>query len=114
MLILGSVTTLSIGSLFIAGFLPAAMLAVTLLIGVLIRSHIKKYHKGPPFNLRRALRSIPPALPAAGVPILVIGGLVGGIASPTESASFAVVYGFAAAAFIYRSLWLAQLLRSAA
>jgi tripartite ATP-independent transporter DctM subunit len=104
MLILGSVTTLSIGALFIAGFLPAAILAGTLLIGVFIRSHVKKYRKGPPFNLVRALRSIPPALPAAGVPILVIGGLVGGIASPTESASFAVVYGFAAAAFIYRSL----------
>ena len=104
MLILGSVSTLSVGALFIAGFLPAAILAVTLLIGVLIRSHTQKYRKGPPFNLGRALRSIPPALPAAGVPILVIGGLVGGIASPTESASFAVVYGFAAAAFIYRSL----------
>ena len=104
MLILGSVSTLSVGALFIAGFLPAAILAGTLLIGVLIRSHIKRYRRGPRFDLRRALRSIPPALPAAGVPILVIGGLVGGIASPTESASFAVVYGFAAAAFIYRSL----------
>ena len=104
MLILGSVSTLSIGALFIAGFLPAAILAATLLIGVLIRSHIKKYRRGPAFHLGRALRSIPPALPAVGVPILVIGGLVGGIASPTESASFAVVYGFAAAAFIYRSL----------
>ena len=52
MLILGSVTTLSVGALFIAGFLPAAMLAVTLLIGVVIRSHVKKYRKGPPFNLR--------------------------------------------------------------
>jgi C4-dicarboxylate transporter, DctM subunit len=104
MLILGSVSTLSVGALFIAGFLPAAILAIALLIGVAIRSHGKKYRKGPPFDLRRALRSIPPALPAAGVPILVIGGLVGGIASPTESASFAVVYGFAAAAIIYRSL----------
>jgi tripartite ATP-independent transporter DctM subunit len=104
MLILGSVSTLSVGALFIAGFLPAAILAATLLIGVVIRSHVKRYRRGPPFHLGRALRSIPPALPAAGVPILVIGGLVGGIASPTESASFAVVYGFAAAAFIYRSL----------
>jgi tripartite ATP-independent transporter DctM subunit len=104
MLILGSVSTLSVGALFIAGFLPAAILAIALLVGVVIRSHSRKYRRGPPFDLRRALRSVPPALPAAGVPILVIGGLVGGIASPTESASFAVVYGFAAAAFIYRSL----------
>jgi C4-dicarboxylate transporter, DctM subunit len=106
MLILGSVTSLSVGALFIAGFLPAAMLAVTLMIGVKIRSHVNDYHKGAPFALWPALRSIPPALPAAGVPVLVIGGLVGGIASPTESASFAVIYGFAAAAFVYRTLGL--------
>ena len=104
MLILGSVTTLSVGALFIAGFLPAAILACTLILGILVRSRFKNFRKGPAFDLGRALRSIPPALPAVGVPILVIGGLVGGIASPTESASFAVVYGFAAAAFIYRSL----------
>jgi len=106
MLILGSVTSLSVGALFIAGFLPAAMLAVTLMIGVKIRSHVNNYHKGAPFALWPALRSIPPALPAAGVPVLVIGGLVGGIASPTESASFAVIYGFAAAAVVYRTLGL--------
>jgi C4-dicarboxylate transporter, DctM subunit len=106
MLILGSVTSLSVGALFIAGFLPAAMLAVTLMMGVKIRSHVNNYHKGAPFALWPALRSIPPALPAAGVPVLVIGGLVGGIASPTESASFAVIYGFAAAAFVYRTLGL--------
>jgi tripartite ATP-independent transporter DctM subunit len=104
MLILGSVTSISVGALFIAGFLPAAILAVMLIIGVIIRSRINNYHKGPPFNLRAALKSIPPALPAAGVPIMVIGGLVGGIASPTESAAFAVVYGFAAALVVYRSL----------
>ena len=115
MLILGSVTTLSVGALFIAGFLPAAILAATLLIGV---RHPQPHQEISAEARRsiscRALRSIPPALPAAGVPILVIGGLVGGIASPTESASFAVVYGFAAAAFIYRSLGWTQLLRSAA
>lgn len=117
MLILGSVTTLSVGALFIAGFLPAAILAVTLIIAVVIRSRKFDWHKGPPFNLGRALRSLPPALPALGVPAIVIGGLLGGIASPTESSSFAVVYGFVAALFFYRSIgfsscWLA--LREAA
>ena len=117
MLILGSVTSLSVGALFIAGFLPAAILAITLIIGVVIRSRKFDWHKGPPFSLRRALKGVPPALPALGVPVIVIGGLVGGIASPTESSSFAVVYGFLAALLFYRSVkfkacWLA--LREAA
>jgi len=41
------------------------------------------------------------------VPVIVIGGIVGGLASPTESSSFAVVYGFAAALVVYRSLGMA-------
>jgi C4-dicarboxylate transporter DctM subunit len=38
------------------------------------------------------------------VPVIVVGGIVGGIASPTESATFAVVYGFAAALVVYRTI----------
>jgi C4-dicarboxylate transporter DctM subunit len=117
MLILGSVTSLSIGALFVAGFLPAAILAIALILAVILRGRTREWPKGIPFDLGRALRSVPPALPALGVPVIVIGGLVGGIASPTESSSFAVVYGVVAALFFYRrvglsSYWLA--LREAA
>jgi tripartite ATP-independent transporter DctM subunit len=104
LLILGSATTLSVGSLFIAGIAPAALLAFTLMIGILIRSYRYGFPKGPPFNLVRALRSIPPALPALLVPLIVLGGIIGGIASATESSSFAVVYGLLAAILVYRSL----------
>ena len=106
MLILGSVTTLSVGALFVAGFLPAAILAMALLIAVAIRSRMKGFRKGPPFDLRRALGGLPPALPALGVPVIVIGALVGGVASPTEAASFAVVYGVVAVALVHRSIEL--------
>jgi tripartite ATP-independent transporter DctM subunit len=104
LLILGSATTLSVGSLFVAGIAPAALLAVTLMIGVLIRAYRYGFPKGPAFNLARALRSIPPALPALLVPLIVLGGIIGGIASATESSSFAVVYGLLAAILVYHSL----------
>jgi len=106
LLVLGSITTLSVGSLFVAGIIPAATLAIALIIAVVIRSRIHGYHKGPPFNLARALSSMPLAIPAMLVPVIVIGGIVGGIASPTESASFAVVYGFAVALLVYHSIGL--------
>jgi len=102
MLLLGSVTTISVGALFIAGFFPAAILAVALLIAVAMRSRRLGVPKGPPFELGPALRSIPRAVPALGIPILVVGGLVGGIASPTEAASFAVIYGLGAVMIVYR------------
>jgi C4-dicarboxylate transporter DctM subunit len=106
LLLLGSITTLSVGSLFIAGLVPAAVLATALIVAVVIRSGIKGFGSGPPFSLGRAVRSVPLALPALMVPIIVVVGIVGGFASPTESASLAVVYGFAVALLVYRSLGL--------
>ena len=106
LLVLGSITTLSVGSLFIAGIIPATVLAIALIVAVVIRSRIKGFHKGPPFKLGRALRSMPLAIPALVVPVIVVGGIVGGIASPTESASLAVVYAFVVALFVYHSIGL--------
>jgi C4-dicarboxylate transporter DctM subunit len=112
LLVLGSITTLSVGSLFVAGVIPATVLAIALIVAVAIRSRIKGFHKGPPFRLGRALRSMPLAIPALMVPVIVVGGIVGGVASPTESASLAVVYAFAVALFVYhtigwKSCWVA-------
>src|SRR4029077_2398894 len=96
--------TLSVGSLFVAGIIPATVLAIALIMAVVIRSKLKGFHKGPPFNLRRALGSIPLAFPALLVPVIVIGGIVGGFASPTESASLAVVYAFVVAIVVYHTI----------
>jgi tripartite ATP-independent transporter DctM subunit len=104
LLVLGSITTLSVGSLFVAGIVPATVLAIVLIIAVVIRSRIKRFHKGPPFRLTRALGSLPLAIPALLVPVIVIGGIVGGFASPTESASLAVVYAFAVAVLVYHTV----------
>jgi tripartite ATP-independent transporter DctM subunit len=104
MLLLGSVTTISVGALFVAGFFPAAILAVALLVAVAMRSRRLGLRKGEPFQLAPALRTLPRALPALGIPIIVIGGLVGGVASPTESASFAVIYGLAAVVIVSRRI----------
>lgn len=104
LLVLGSITTLSVASLFVAGIIPAAVLAIALVIAVVIRSRMMGLHKGPRFHLGRALRSVPPAVPAMLVPVIVVGGIVGGIASPTESASLAVVYAFVVALLVYRAI----------
>jgi tripartite ATP-independent transporter DctM subunit len=65
--------------------------------------------KGSSFALGRALRSLPPAIPALMVPVIVIGGIIGGVGTPTEASSFAVVYGLVVAAIVYHSLRLSDL-----
>lgn len=117
LLILGSITTLSVGALFLAGILPAASLAIALMIAIMVKSRGGRMPKGPRFAFRRALCSIPPSIPALLLPVIVVGSIVGGVASPTESSSFASVYGFIVAALVYRSIgfgaaWIA--LREAA
>lgn len=106
LLILGSITNLSVGSLFLAGLVPAAFLALAMAVAIVIRSRGGRLPRGPRFNLKRALVSIPPSFPALLMPVIVVGCIVGGVASPTESSSFATIYGLVVAALVYRSMRL--------
>ena len=109
LLILGSITSLSVGSLFLAGMVPAACLAVAMAAAIVIRSRGGRLPRGPRFDLRRAIKSIPPSFPALLMPVIVVGCIVGGVASPTESSSFATIYGLVVAGLVYRSMRLGAL-----
>jgi tripartite ATP-independent transporter DctM subunit len=109
LLILGSITNLSVGSLFLAGLVPAAALALAMAVAIVIRSRGGRLPRGPRFNLGRAVRSIPPSFPALLMPVIVVGCIVGGVASPTESSSFATIYGLVVAGLVYRSMRLGAL-----
>ena len=104
LLILGSITNLSVGSLFLAGMVPAACLALAMAVAIVIRSRDGRLPRGPRFNLGRAVRSIPPSFPALLMPVIVVGCIIGGVASPTESSSFATIYGLVVAGLVYRSM----------
>ena len=106
LLILGSITSLSVGSLFLAGLVPAAFLALAMAVAIVIRSRGGRLPRGPKFNLWRAVKAIPPSFPALLMPVIVVGCIIGGVASPTESSSFATIYGLVVAALVYRSMRL--------
>ena len=109
LLILGSITNLSVGSLFLAGMVPAACLALAMAVAIVIRSRDGRLPRGPRFDLGRAVRSIPPSFPALLMPVIVVGCIIGGVASPTESSSFATIYGLVVAGLVYRSMRLGAL-----
>jgi tripartite ATP-independent transporter DctM subunit len=103
MLVLASVTSLSIGTMFAAGLLPAAVMALCLMVLIYFRS---KHRAGTttrhtPREIARAGLS---AIPALVAPIILIGGIVSGIATPTEVSSTAVIYALLLSALFYRSL----------
>jgi len=110
MLVLASVTTLSIGAMFVAGLLPAAVMAACLMALIWFRSRGRKgsaQRYSPVEKLRAGLI----ALPALVAPVILVGGIVTGIATPTEVSSTAVVYALVLSVIFYRSLGLRQFLR---
>jgi tripartite ATP-independent transporter DctM subunit len=110
MLVLASVTSLSIGTLFVAGLVPAAVMAICLMILIYLRSRNRAgtARKATPREIGRAAVS---AIPALFAPLILIGGIVSGIATPTEVSSTAVLYALVLAVFFYRALDFGQFWR---
>ena len=104
MLVLGSITALSVGALFMAGLLPAAFMAVWLMILVHVRARKFGMPAGMKVPAREAVRATLIALPSLAVPIFLIGGIMAGVATPTEISSAAVVYALALAVIFYKEM----------
>ncbi|MBL3562096.1 TRAP transporter large permease [Rhodovulum sulfidophilum] len=111
MVILAVVSNVSIGALFLSGVVPGLMCIAILMIIAYV--HAKKggpaYRETEPFTFARLLRTGWAALPAAGMPVLILGGILGGVFTPTEAAAVSGFYGLLVGAFLYRDLDLRRL-----
>ena len=107
MVVYGVSTNTSIGGMFLGGFGPGIVTALVL-IGMCIYIAHKKGFKGSgiPFSWGRVWKAFVPAIWAILVPVIILGGIYGGIFTPTEAAAVAVIYGFIAGKFIYKELTL--------
>ncbi len=94
--------TVSIAHLFVAGALPGLLLGLSLITLCLILAYKHDYPKGEVVPLRQALRMVVDALWGLGTMVIILGGILGGIFTATESAAVACVYAFLVTMFIYR------------
>ena len=94
----------SVGSLFLAGYIPGALLAVSLMIGSYIISVRKKYPKGEKFSMKVLLKQLSVSFWALAAVLIVVVGVVGGVFTATESAAIAVIYSLIVSVFIYKGL----------
>ncbi|MDO5112203.1 MAG: TRAP transporter large permease [Clostridia bacterium] len=94
----------SVGSLFLAGYLPGALLAVSLMIGSYIISIKRNYPKGDKFNLMNCIKQFSKSFWALAAVLIVVVGVVGGAFTATESAAIAVIYSLFVSVFIYKGL----------
>jgi tripartite ATP-independent transporter DctM subunit len=96
--------TISVAHLFLAGIIPALLLGLSLIILVLIISYRNNYPKGEVIALGQALRIAADAVWGLVTIGIILGGILSGIFTPTESAAVAVVYAFFVTMFVYRDV----------
>jgi tripartite ATP-independent transporter DctM subunit len=96
--------TISIAHLFVGGIIPALLLGLSLVILVLIISYRNNYPKGEVVPLGRALMIALDAVWGLITIVIILGGILSGIFTPTESAAVAVIYSFLVTMFIYRDV----------
>jgi len=99
----------SIAQLFLAGFIPGVMIGLSLMVLSFILATKRNYPKGEMVPLRQAIKISGQAFLGLVTVIIIVGGVIGGIFTATESASIAVVYAFAVTLFVYRDFKLRQL-----
>ena len=106
MVVVALVSNLSVGAMFLAGVLPGLMTVPGLLIAAWLHARRggPQYREVEPFTAARLRRTFVRALPALGMPVIIIGGIVGGVFTPTEAAAVAVLYGLVIAMAIHRDL----------
>ncbi|KLU63426.1 sialic acid TRAP transporter permease protein SiaT [Peptococcaceae bacterium CEB3] len=104
MLVLASITTLSVGGLFLAGLLPAAVIGLCLMVAVHVKARFSDMKPGQRAAFKVMLRDTLIAIPSLLVPVCLIGGIVTGLATPTESSTTAVVYALLLAVFAYKAM----------
>ena len=95
---------LSVGSLFLAGYLPGAVLAGSLMVLSYILSKKRGYPKGEPFSLSRLGKEFATSIWALSAILIVVVGVCAGVFTATESAAIAVIYSLIVSLYVYKGL----------
>ncbi len=95
---------ISVGALFLAGYIPGALLALSLMVGSYIISKKRNYPKGDKFSLKALVKQLSISIWALAAIIIVVVGVVGGVFTATESAAIAVIYSLIVSVFIYKGI----------
>jgi len=105
----GVVASVSIGTLFLAGFLPGIFIALCLISLIVYYSKKMNLAGGERTTLSEFFRAAKDAILALIMPLIILGGIYGGVFTPTEAAAVAVVYSFIISIFAYREIKIKDL-----
>lgn len=111
MILYSAVTGVSLGALFLAGVIPGLLLGLSQMLIVAWLARKRGWLPYSAFSLDEVWRSGKRAILSFGLPVIIVGGLVIGVFTPSEAGAFAVAYALVLAMFVHRTLKLRELYR---
>ncbi len=104
MVVYGAATETSVGALFMAGVVPGIALGLLLMIAIYIVARIKNYPRQPRASFKEVCAAGRDSIWGLALIFIILGGIYGGIFTPTEAAAVSAVYAFIVAVFVYRDI----------
>jgi len=108
MVLYAMVANTSVGYLFLGGFLPGALMGLSLMLVIAIVARRDNLPVEPPVRLAEVPGILRDSVPALLLPVILLGGIYSGIATPTEAAAMAAAYALLLACVVYRALGFVQ------
>jgi C4-dicarboxylate transporter DctM subunit len=108
MVVYGAATETSVGKLFMAGVIPGILLGLLLMVAIYVRARMIDLPKMPRAPMGEILASGRDSLWGLLLIVIILGGIYGGVFTPTEAAAVAAVYAFVVAVFVYRDIGMKQ------
>jgi len=108
MVVYAAATETSVGKLFMAGVIPGIVLGLMLMVAIYVRARVLDLPRQPRATLREVLVAGRDSLWGLLLLVIILGGIYGGVFTPTEAAGVSAVYAFFVAVFVYRDIGLKQ------
>ncbi len=109
MILFGVIANVSIVKLFLGGIVPGILIGFGLMLGWFFHAKKKNYKAEGKLNLRQLGKAAKSAFWALLLPLIILGGIIGGAYTPTEAAVIAVMYAFFIGLFVYKDLKISML-----
>src|SRR5699024_2167429 len=106
LVVYGAATETSVGDLFMAGVLPGILLGLILMVAIYMVARVKDFPRQPRASLKEVLIAGRDSFWGLMLIVIILGGIYGGIFTPTEAAAVSAVYAFFVAVFVYRDIGL--------
>jgi C4-dicarboxylate transporter DctM subunit len=109
MVVYGAATETSIGDLFMAGVIPGMVLTLAMMAAIYVVASVKQIPRQPWTGWRKVLRTGRRAVLGLLLVVIIMGGIYGGVFTPTEAAAVAAVYALIVAVFVHRDIGITDI-----